>query len=71
MGSREAGDTVTITAQEQVEREEAVRQACHSIEMEGGTVTPETKADLDAYARGEIDEPEMMRRYRARYGIAD
>jgi len=71
MGSREAGDTVTITAQERAEREEAVRQACHSIEMEGGTVTPETKADLDAYAQGEIDEPEMMRRYRARYGIAD
>jgi len=62
---------VTITAQERAEREEAVRQACHSIEMEGGTVTPETNADLDAYARGEIDEPEMMRRYRARYGIAD
>ena len=60
-----------ITVDEEVKRREAVRQACHSIEMEGGTVTPETKADLDAYARGEIDEPEMMRRYRARYGIAD
>ena len=60
-----------ITVDEEAKRREAVRQACHSIEMEGGTVTPETKADLDAYARGEIDEPEMMRRYRARYGIAD
>jgi hypothetical protein len=26
---------------------------------------------LDAYAQGEIDEPEMLRRYQARYDITD
>lgn len=59
-----------ITPDERAHREERVRQACHSTEMEGGRITPETKLDLDAYARGEVDEAEMLRRLRGRYGLA-
>jgi hypothetical protein len=41
---------------------EAVRRAIASTVLEGGTVTPETEALLEACARGEIGEDEMPAR---------
>lgn len=60
-----------ISEQEQARRAEAVRQARHSTEMEGVTTDAMTRADEDAYAAGAIDEGELMRRARARYGLPD
>lgn len=58
-----------ITEEEQEQRAQDVRQAIHSIAMEGGQVTPETQADLSAYAAGEIVEDEVLARIRHRYGL--
>lgn len=60
---------MTISADEQARRVEQVRQAVHSIAMEGGQVTPETQADLAAYADGEIVGDEVLARIRSRYGL--
>lgn len=58
-----------ITVDEQDHRHESVRQAVHSIELEGGQVTPDTQADLAAYADGEIAGDEVLARIRSRYGL--
>lgn len=50
-------------------RERAVQDARHSSELEGSRSTPETRADQDAYRRGEIDVNECGARVRARYGL--
>ena len=60
-----------ITVDEQEQRAEDVRQAVHSIAMEGGRVTPETQADLAEYADGEIAGDEVLARIRSRYGLPD
>lgn len=60
-----------ITTEEQQQRLESVRQAVHSIAMEGGQVTPDTQADLAAYAGGEIAGDEVLARIRSRYGLPD
>lgn len=58
-----------ITPDEQTRRREDVRQACHSIAMEGGVVTDETQADLARYAEGEISGDEVLAQIRIRYGL--
>ncbi|MDE9363980.1 antitoxin VbhA family protein [Luteipulveratus sp. YIM 133132] len=58
-----------LTPEEEDRRLEDIERARHSTAMEGGTTPPETRADQDAYARGEIDEDEMVRRFRARYDL--
>ena len=58
-----------ITEAERRRRTHAVSEAIHSTEMEGGQVTPETQADLERYARGEIDYATLTEVVEARYGI--
>lgn len=58
----------SITPAEQARRAEAVRQVRHSTEMEGGHSDVTTRADEDAYARGEIDIDELVARVKARAG---
>ena len=53
--------TITLTEQE-IQRN--IRHVAHAIaqqELEGLTVTPETVADLNRAARGEIDTDEIIR----------
>ena len=49
-------------------RRRAVANAVHSTELEGGTVAPETRADMDEFADGHIDSDELVRRGLARFG---
>ena len=58
---------MVISAQEQSRRAERVRQSIHSAEMEGGHATDETRAILDAYAAGDIDDVAVMQRIRLLY----
>ncbi|HET9655328.1 MAG TPA: antitoxin VbhA family protein [Kineosporiaceae bacterium] len=60
---------MSITPEEQARRAEDARRIRHSTEMEGGRTPDATMADQDAYVRGEIDEDEMVRRFRERYGL--
>lgn len=52
------------------QRAENAAQSLHSAELEGHSVTPETQAEAELYVSGEIDSQELLRRVRARYGIA-
>ncbi len=47
---------------------EHARFAIANTEIEGGTITPETRALMDAWVREEIDDEELMRRTLERYG---
>ena len=58
-----------ISTKEALLRGEDVRRIRHSTEMEGGFIPLEAQADQDAFVRGEIDEDEMLRRARARFGL--
>jgi hypothetical protein len=51
-------------------RERAIRAARTTSELEGSRSTDETRADQDAYVRGEIDIKQLGFRVRARYNIA-
>ena len=51
-------------------RERAIRAARHTSELEGSSSTPATRADQDAYVRGEIDVQQLGARVRARYGLS-
>ncbi|MBT1620566.1 hypothetical protein N8D74_17730 (plasmid) [Curtobacterium flaccumfaciens] len=51
------------------ERRRRVEIAVHSGEMEGLTVTPESRADAEDYVAGSISSSELVRRVRARYGL--
>ncbi len=51
-------------------RERAIRAARHTSELEGSSSTAETRADQDAYVRGEIDVQQLGARVRARYGLS-
>lgn len=44
--------------------------ARRSSELEGARSTDATRADQDAYVRGEIDIDQLGERVRARYGLA-
>ena len=58
-----------VSAEEQLLRAEDVRRIRHSTEMEGGFIPIEAQAYQDAFVRGEIDEEEMVRRARERFGL--
>ena len=47
-----------------------VAEATHSAELEGLTVSPASLADAQEYLRGDIDVDVLVRRVRARYGVA-
>ena len=55
---------------ERDKRARAIRAARHTSELEGSSSTPETRADQDAYVRGEIDVQQLGARVRARYGLS-
>jgi hypothetical protein len=55
--------TITETRAWQVEA------AIHSAEIEGLSVTADTRADADSYVAGVIDSSELVDRVRARYGL--
>ncbi|GAB3748946.1 antitoxin VbhA family protein [Microlunatus parietis] len=50
-------------------RRRAIAEARRTSELEGSRSTDETRADQDAYVRGEIDIDELGERVRARYGL--
>lgn len=50
-------------------RRRAIADARRTSELEGSRSTDETRADQDAYVRGEIDIEELGERVRARYGL--
>jgi len=62
--------TPTISAAERELRERVVADAAHSSAMEGLDAGPEYRADAAAYASGEFDADELVRRTRARWGLA-
>jgi hypothetical protein len=55
---------------ESAERGRAIADARRSSELEGSCSTEMTRADQDAYVRGEIDIDQLGKRVRARYGLA-
>ncbi|MFF1571629.1 hypothetical protein ACFVWR_02700 [Leifsonia sp. NPDC058292] len=60
----------TISAAEHYLRERVVADAAHNSEMEGLTSSSEYRADAAAFVEGEFDADELVRRTRARYGLA-
>ncbi|MFC7621711.1 hypothetical protein [Microlunatus sp. GCM10028923] len=50
-------------------RRRAIADARRTSELEGSRSTEETRADQDAYVRGEIDIDQLGERVRARYGL--
>lgn len=60
--------TVTSTS-ENARRKRAIDDARRSSELEGSRSTDATRADQDAYVRGEIEIEELGARVRARYGL--
>lgn len=47
-----------------------VEAAIHSAEIEGLSVSVDTRADADSYVAGQIDSKELVDRVRARYGLS-
>ena len=60
---------MSIDPEESQRRAETARRIRHSTEMEGGHTGPVARADQDAFVRGEIDEEELLRRFRARHDL--
>lgn len=58
-------DTAVATEQ----RRRAIADARRTSELEGSSSTEATRADQDAYVRGEIDVDQLGQRVRARYGL--
>lgn len=58
-------DTAVATEQ----RRRAIDDARRTSELEGSRSTEATRADQDAYVRGEIDVDQLGQRVRARYGL--
>ena len=50
-------------------RRRAIEDARRTSELEGSRSTDATRADQDAYVRGEIDVDQLGQRVRARYGL--
>lgn len=48
-------------------RRRAVADVVHSAALEGGEISPSTRADMAEYESGLIDADEVVRRTRARY----
>lgn len=61
--------TKTDRGRETDVREHRVLAAFHSGEMEGLTVTPDTRQDAQEYVAGAITSDELVARARARYGL--
>ena len=62
---------MTVESTSEIERRKRViRDARRSSELEGSRSSDATRADQDAYARGEIDVEQLGQRVRARYGLA-
>lgn len=59
-----------LSASTRTQRERAVNAARHNSELEGSRSTDATRADQDAYVRGEIDVEQLGDRVRARYGLS-
>lgn len=57
-------------ADERTRRERAIRAARTTSALEGARSTDLTRADQDAYVRGEIDIEQLGARVRARYNLA-
>lgn len=54
----------------EVSRQQAIDDARRTSKLEGGRSTDATRADQDAYVRGEIDIEQLGERVRSRYGLA-
>lgn len=50
-------------------RERAIHDARQTNQLEGSRSTDATRADQDAYVRGEIGVEQLRSRVRARYGL--
>lgn len=50
-------------------RRRAIEDARRTSELEGSRSTDATRADQDAYVRGEIDIEQLGHRVRERYGL--
>lgn len=61
--------TIEVTSDLQ-RRRRAIDDARKSSELEGSRSTDATRADQDAYVRGEIDIEQLGRRVRERYGLS-
>lgn len=53
-----------------LDRAATVADAVHSAQMEGLSVSPDTRRDMDAYSAGSIDLAELLRRTKARHGVS-
>ncbi|MGW2092034.1 antitoxin VbhA family protein [Promicromonospora sukumoe] len=62
-------DVIAYRTLRRAERQRVVEEAMHSNEMEGLQVTDAARADAVAYVSGRIDEDELVRLTRARYGL--
>ncbi|WP_285107613.1 helix-turn-helix domain-containing protein [Promicromonospora sp. MEB111] len=62
-------DVIAYRTLRRAERQRIVEEAIHSNEMEGLQVTAAARADAVAYVSGKIDEDELVRITRARYGL--
>lgn len=62
--------TIRRPADERTRRERAIRAARTTSALEGARSTDPTRADQDAYVRGEIDIEQLGARVRARYNLA-
>ncbi len=49
-------------------RKALVEESIHSVELEGGHITEELRADARDYVDGRIDAAGLVARTRARYG---
>lgn len=49
-------------------RKDLVEESIHSVELEGGHVTEELRADAQDYVDGRINAADLAARTRARYG---
>lgn len=61
--------TVEVTETERRRRGRAVDDARRSTELEGSRSTEATRADQDAFVRGEIDIEQLGMRIRSRHGL--
>lgn len=62
--------TIRRPLDDRARREQAIRAARTTSELEGSRSTDVTRADQDAYVRGEIDIKQLGSRVRARYNLA-
>ncbi|GAA4699693.1 DNA binding domain-containing protein, excisionase family [Promicromonospora umidemergens] len=62
-------DVIAFRTMQRAERLRIVEEAMHSNKMEGLPVTDAARSDAVAFVSGKIDEDELVRITRARYGI--